>query len=107
MHNQKTFGKLKYLWKNRNLYFSRRFSQCYSQTSQNEVICQRKQQSINNCRFINSLAFTTSESKYDSVSLPSQAKVVICGGGVMGAAVAYHLGLQGWGRDTVILDQSR
>ncbi|XP_047524964.1 pyruvate dehydrogenase phosphatase regulatory subunit, mitochondrial isoform X2 [Pieris napi] len=39
--------------------------------------------------------------------LPSKAKVVICGGGVMGAAVAYHLSKRGWGGDTVIIEKER
>lgn len=38
---------------------------------------------------------------------PRRARVVICGGGVMGAAVAYHLALAGWGEHTVIMEQSR
>lgn len=45
--------------------------------------------------------------KYASCDLPSQIKVVICGGGVMGAAVAYHLALLGQGAQTVILEQGR
>lgn len=38
---------------------------------------------------------------------PKDARVVVCGGGVMGAAVAYHLSKLGWGSDTVLIDQSR
>jgi NADPH-dependent 2,4-dienoyl-CoA reductase/sulfur reductase-like enzyme len=41
------------------------------------------------------------------VSLPKEAKVVICGGGVMGAAVAYHLAELGWGPQTVLVDKGR
>ncbi|KAI5640957.1 FAD dependent oxidoreductase domain-containing protein [Phthorimaea operculella] len=37
--------------------------------------------------------------------LPSKAKVVICGGGVMGAAVAYHLAKRGWGDQTIIVEK--
>ena len=36
-------------------------------------------------------------------SLPSEAKVVIVGGGVIGTSVAYHLTLLGW-KDVVLLD---
>lgn len=47
----------------------------------------------------------------DSVRVPGvpppQAKVVICGGGVMGAAVAYYLGLSGWGEETVLIEQEK
>ncbi|KAJ2954097.1 hypothetical protein O0L34_g2314 [Tuta absoluta] len=38
-------------------------------------------------------------------ALPSKAKVVICGGGVMGAAVAYHLAKRGWGDQTIIVEK--
>lgn len=40
-------------------------------------------------------------------SLPSEAKVVICGGGVMGAAVAYHLARRGWGGKTILVEKER
>ena len=33
-----------------------------------------------------------------SPSLPSHTRVVIIGGGVIGCSVAYHMGLQGWGK---------
>lgn len=38
--------------------------------------------------------------------LPSQARVVICGGGVVGTSVAYHLARLGWS-DIVLLEQGR
>lgn len=38
---------------------------------------------------------------------PKESQVVICGGGVMGAAVAYHLSLMGLGSQTVIVESSR
>lgn len=38
---------------------------------------------------------------------PTETDVVICGGGVMGAAVAYHLALAGWGERTILLESSR
>jgi len=37
---------------------------------------------------------------------PTQARVVIVGGGVMGVGLAYHLGHEGWGNDTVLLEKS-
>lgn len=43
----------------------------------------------------------------DCVAPPRDAKVVICGGGVMGASVAYHLGKLGWGKETVLIEQNR
>lgn len=39
--------------------------------------------------------------------LPKNAKVVICGGGVMGASVAYHLADIGWGPRTIVLEQEK
>lgn len=41
-----------------------------------------------------------------SKQLPSRAKVVIVGGGVMGCGLAYHLGHEGWGADTVLLEKA-
>lgn len=37
---------------------------------------------------------------------PSHARVVIVGGGVMGVGLAYHLGHEGWGEDTVLLEKA-
>ncbi|MEX0278373.1 MAG: FAD-dependent oxidoreductase [Ruegeria sp.] len=37
---------------------------------------------------------------------PTQARVVIVGGGVMGVGLAYHLGHEGWGEDTVLLEKA-
>ena len=39
-------------------------------------------------------------------SLPTQARVVIIGGGIMGCSTAYHLAKQGW-KDVVLLEQGR
>lgn len=43
----------------------------------------------------------------NSTGFPQNARVIICGGGVMGASVAYHLGRIGWGPETVLIEQSR
>ena len=37
---------------------------------------------------------------------PSQARVVIVGGGVMGVGLAYHLAHEGWGQDVVLLEKA-
>ena len=39
-------------------------------------------------------------------AFPTQARVVIVGGGVMGVGLAYHLGHEGWGSDTVLLEKA-
>ncbi|XP_043501503.1 pyruvate dehydrogenase phosphatase regulatory subunit, mitochondrial [Polistes fuscatus] len=54
----------------------------------------------------------TSKSTYSTItnsddSPPKEAQVVICGGGVMGGAVAYHLSLMGLGSETVLVESGR
>ncbi|WP_170385495.1 FAD-dependent oxidoreductase [Ruegeria atlantica] len=39
-------------------------------------------------------------------NLPTHARVVIVGGGVMGVGLAYHLAHEGWGDDTVLLEKA-
>ena len=51
---------------------------------------------------LNILLFLFSDSPF-----PSHARVVICGGGVQGAAIGYYLAQYGWGKDTIILDQGK
>jgi glycine cleavage system aminomethyltransferase T/glycine/D-amino acid oxidase-like deaminating enzyme len=41
-----------------------------------------------------------------TVSLPSHARAVVIGGGVIGTSVAYHLALMGW-REVVLLERDR
>ncbi|MEM8775565.1 MAG: FAD-dependent oxidoreductase [Pseudomonadota bacterium] len=40
-----------------------------------------------------------------ATQLPERAKVVIVGGGVMGVGLAYHLGHEGWGDGTILLEK--
>jgi glycine cleavage system aminomethyltransferase T/glycine/D-amino acid oxidase-like deaminating enzyme len=42
----------------------------------------------------------------DKVPLPSQARVVVIGGGIIGNSIAYHLGLMGM-KDVVLLEQKQ
>lgn len=44
---------------------------------------------------------------FTSSTLPSKSRIVICGGGLMSATVAYHLGLYGLGPETLIVEQGR
>ena len=37
---------------------------------------------------------------------PAHARVVIVGGGIMGVGLAYHLGHEGWGEDTILLEKA-
>ena len=39
--------------------------------------------------------------------LPARARVVVIGGGIIGASVAYHLGHMGWGSETLLLERDR
>ncbi|NOQ39742.1 MAG: FAD-dependent oxidoreductase, partial [Anaerolineales bacterium] len=46
------------------------------------------------------------QSKTGNKSLPTQAQVVIVGGGVIGCSIAYHLTKLGW-KDVVLLEKSQ
>ncbi|CAK9803481.1 Pyruvate dehydrogenase phosphatase regulatory subunit, mitochondrial [Anthophora plagiata] len=54
-----------------------------------------------------SLKSTVETSEDVDDPLPKETKVVICGGGVMGGAAAYHLSLMGLGPQTVIVESGR
>ena len=45
-------------------------------------------------------------SQSTSTSLPSRARVVVIGGGVIGTSIAYHLGHMGW-TDTVLVERDQ
>ncbi|XP_072399696.1 pyruvate dehydrogenase phosphatase regulatory subunit, mitochondrial isoform X3 [Diabrotica undecimpunctata] len=51
--------------------------------------------------------FSNTATSLDIQKFPNEAQVVICGAGVMGASVAYHLAKLGWGKYTVVIEQSR
>ncbi|XP_015780112.1 PREDICTED: pyruvate dehydrogenase phosphatase regulatory subunit, mitochondrial-like [Acropora digitifera] len=50
--------------------------------------------------------FGTSQQRHlnSDASLPKEAEIVICGGGIVGCSVAYHLAKLGW-RDVLLLEQ--
>lgn len=66
----------------------------------------RKLQSSLPCKFIIYKKFSVATDP-GNISFPSKAQVVICGGGVLGSSVAYHLCELGWGQDTVIIEKGR
>lgn len=74
-------------------------------------ICLRKlssSQSLKTRRLLSSRQMSSDVDKHDdSYVLPKDIQVVICGGGVMGAAVAYHLAALGWGSRTVIIESGK
>lgn len=39
-------------------------------------------------------------------TLPKEARIVVCGGGIVGCSVAYHLAKLGW-EDVLLLEQGR
>lgn len=55
-------------------------------------------------RLRGSLRFLSTDSP--SAALPHHARVVICGGGIVGTSVAYHLAKLGW-TEIVLLEQGR
>ncbi|GLV45547.1 uncharacterized protein CBL_02567 [Carabus blaptoides fortunei] len=74
----------------------------YAKHFNNYKVCRR---AVNWCIQANCLHSDTKIS--ESYAPPKNARVVICGGGVMGAAVAYQLAKLGWGSDTLLIEQSR
>ena len=46
----------------------------------------------------------TQQPQEHSSFLPSRARVVIIGGGIIGCSIAYHLTAMGW-RDVVVLEK--
>ena len=39
-------------------------------------------------------------------TLPAEAQIVVCGGGIVGCSVAYHLAKLGW-KDVLLLEQGK
>ncbi|XP_046389566.1 pyruvate dehydrogenase phosphatase regulatory subunit, mitochondrial [Ischnura elegans] len=76
----------------------------YSITS-SSPLCKGKTSSLRTTQAIGS--DTSSSHNEEFSNFPKSAKVVICGSGVQGAAVAYHLAKMGWGKETVVLDQGK
>lgn len=50
---------------------------------------------------------TDATSEHSEYALAKEARVVICGGGVMGGATAYHLSLMGLGPETILIESGR
>lgn len=59
-------------------------------------------------RYASNTASTPAASKDKENKLPSHARVIIIGGGVIGSSIAYHLSKHpGWGNDTILLEQNK
>ncbi|XP_051981150.1 pyruvate dehydrogenase phosphatase regulatory subunit, mitochondrial-like, partial [Xyrauchen texanus] len=58
----------------------------------------------NHLGILRSMRFLSTDTA--SAALPAQARVVICGGGIVGTSVAYHLAKLGW-TEIVLLEQGR
>ena len=50
--------------------------------------------------------FLMAHTDSNQATLPSHARAVVVGGGVIGTSVAYHLALMGW-KDIVLLERDR
>ena len=48
---------------------------------------------------------SSSKAKEENSKLPSHARVVVIGGGVVGCSILYHLTLHGW-KDVVLLEKN-
>jgi len=83
------------MWKQSKLLYNRCASQKSKVLSRNHKTAE----------VITKLTNTTSENPEHV--LPKEARVVVCGGGVMGGAVAYYLSLLGWGPETVLVESGR
>lgn len=83
------------MWKQSKLLYNR----CASQKSR---VLSRNHKTA---EVVTKLANITSENS--EYVLPKEARVVICGGGVMGGAVAYYLSLLGLGPETVLVESGR
>lgn len=60
-----------------------------------------------NTAWVANRAFSSDPSSLNNTfTVPEHARVVICGGGVNGLSIAYHLSQRGWS-DVVVLEQGK
>lgn len=59
-----------------------------------------------NTAWVANRAFSSDPSLDNTFTVPEHARVVICGGGVNGLSIAYHLSQRGWS-DVVVLEQGK
>lgn len=64
------------------------------------------QNNENNKNVLKIREFAPHTPKIEIENFPSKVKVVVCGGGIIGSSVAYHLAKCGWAEHTVLLEQS-
>jgi pyruvate dehydrogenase phosphatase regulatory subunit len=74
-------------------------TQCIKPSYQRSISCSHKLKTDN--------IYEVEDGPLETVVPPRGAKVVVCGGGVMGASVVYNLAKLGWGSETVLIEQNR
>lgn len=71
------------------------------------VCLSKYSKSYNYTRLIATTSTTNQNVLETHSSPPRNARVVVCGGGVLGASVIYHIAKLGWAADTVLIDQNK
>ncbi|GAB1607286.1 pyruvate dehydrogenase phosphatase regulatory subunit, mitochondrial-like [Argonauta hians] len=117
---QTTLQKLRYACLNRKTCYSSLISPCDVTCTQSRRYVRGFSRCLSSLSSLPPQSTSTKTSQFSSANtskspsstsstttqIPDQARVVICGGGVVGLSVAYHLSQRGW-TDVVVLEQGR